>query len=186
MKLTNILFVAIAFMIVFASCKGNNQDSSVNTQDTAGLAAFRQQKLIEAQMADQAKIDSLAQVKAEEMNATKATRAAVASKSSSSSSSVRRSSSSSSSSRSSGSSSSARSGSSSNDGYASAPAQTTTQRQGISKAAKGAMIGAGTGAVAGAIINKRNRGAGAVIGGVVGGAAGYGIGRAQDKKDGRY
>ena len=48
------------------------------------------------------------------------------------------------------------------------------------------MIGAGTGAVAGAIINKRNRGAGAVIGGVVGGAAGYGIGRAQDKKDGRY
>lgn len=176
--------MAVAFMMIFAACKGNNQDNTTASQDTAGLAAFRQQKLLEAQMADQAKIDSLAQVKAEEMNAAKAATAATAVRaaSSSSSSSARRSSSSSSS-RSSG---NTVSSGSSNDGYASAPAQTAPQRQGISKAAKGAMIGAGTGAVAGAIINKKNRGAGAVIGGVVGGAAGYGIGRSQDKKDGRY
>ena len=182
MKLRNLLFAAVSFMIVFASCKGNNQDATTNTQDTAGLAAFRQQKLIDAQLADQAKIDSLAQVKAEEMNAAKAKTSAVATRSSGTSSR------SSSTSRSSSSRSSSVSSGSSNDGYASAPAQTQTapQRQGISKAAKGAMIGAGTGAVAGAIINKRNRAAGAVIGGVVGGAAGYGIGRSQDKKDGRY
>lgn len=59
------------------------------------------------------------------------------------------------------------------------------QRQGISKAAKGTIIGTVGGAAAGAIINKRNRGAGAVIGGVVGGATGYTIGRAADRRDGR-
>ncbi len=57
---------------------------------------------------------------------------------------------------------------------------------GWSKAAKGAVIGAGSGAVLGAVINKRNRAVGAVIGGVAGGAVGYGIGRHMDKKDGRY
>ena len=58
-------------------------------------------------------------------------------------------------------------------------------RQGMSKAAKGTIIGTVGGAAAGAIINKRNRGAGAVVGGIVGGATGYTIGRAQDRKDGR-
>jgi uncharacterized protein YcfJ len=61
-----------------------------------------------------------------------------------------------------------------------------TQRRGWSKAAKGAVIGGVAGGAAGAIINKRNRVAGGVIGGVIGAAAGYGIGRAQDKRDGRY
>lgn len=65
-----------------------------------------------------------------------------------------------------------------------APA-TTTKKKGWSRAAKGAVIGAGSGAIAGAIINKRNRAAGAVIGGIIGGGVGYGIGRAQDKKNGR-
>lgn len=59
-------------------------------------------------------------------------------------------------------------------------------KQGWSKAAKGAAIGAGSGAVLGAVINKKNRAVGGVIGGVAGGAVGYGIGRAKDKKDGRY
>ena len=71
-----------------------------------------------------------------------------------------------------------------------APVATTTQpaaaqKKGWSKAAKGTVIGAGSGAVLGAVINKKNRAAGAVIGGVVGGGAGYGIGRSKDKKDGR-
>jgi hypothetical protein len=61
-----------------------------------------------------------------------------------------------------------------------------TKRKGWSKAAKGTVIGAGSGAVAGAIINKRNRAAGAAIGAVIGGGVGYGIGRSQDKKDDRH
>jgi YMGG-like Gly-zipper len=68
--------------------------------------------------------------------------------------------------------------------YAAAPV--ATRKKGWSKAAKGTVIGAGTGAVAGAIINKKNRGVGAVIGGILGAGAGYGIGRSMDKKDGRY
>lgn len=63
--------------------------------------------------------------------------------------------------------------------------QTAPQKQGMSKAAKGTIIGAVGGAAAGALINKKNRAAGAVVGGVVGGAGGYVIGRSQDKKDGR-
>jgi hypothetical protein len=63
---------------------------------------------------------------------------------------------------------------------------TAQQKKGWSKAAKGAVIGGVAGGAAGAIINKRNRVAGGVIGGVIGAAAGYGIGRAKDKKDGRY
>jgi hypothetical protein len=61
-----------------------------------------------------------------------------------------------------------------------------TQKKGISKAAKGAIIGGVVGAAAGAVINKQNRVVGAVIGGVAGAAGGYGIGRGMDKKDGRY
>ena len=59
-------------------------------------------------------------------------------------------------------------------------------KKGISKAAKGAVIGGAGGAVLGAVINKRNRVAGGVIGGVIGAGVGYGIGRGMDKKDGRY
>lgn len=62
---------------------------------------------------------------------------------------------------------------------------TETKKKGWSKAAKGAVIGAGTGAAAGAIISKK-KGKGAIIGGVIGGAGGYILGRSKDKKDGRY
>ena len=61
-----------------------------------------------------------------------------------------------------------------------------TKPKGWSKAAKGTVIGAGSGAVLGAIIDKKNRAVGAAIGGVAGGAVGYGVGRHMDKKDGRY
>jgi hypothetical protein len=59
------------------------------------------------------------------------------------------------------------------------------QKKGWSAKAKGAVIGAGVGAAAGAIINKRNRGVGAIIGGVLGAGAGTGVGAIIDKKHGR-
>jgi thiamine pyrophosphate-dependent acetolactate synthase large subunit-like protein len=62
----------------------------------------------------------------------------------------------------------------------------TVRRKRWSKAAKGAVIGAGSGAIIGAVVNKRNRAVGAVVGGVLGGGAGYVIGRDMDKRDGRY
>ena len=71
--------------------------------------------------------------------------------------------------------------SSESSGAAKAP-----QKNGWSKAAKGAVIGVVAGGVAGAVINKRNRVAGGVIGAVVGAGGGYVIGRGMDKKDGRY
>lgn len=74
------------------------------------------------------------------------------------------------------------SGNYSNDGAGTTQA---AQPQGMSKAAKGAIIGTVGGAAAGAIISKKNRALGAVIGGVAGGATGYTIGRSQDRKDGR-
>ncbi|MDQ6609970.1 MAG: glycine zipper domain-containing protein [Bacteroidota bacterium] len=77
-------------------------------------------------------------------------------------------------------------GSSSNSSVGNSTSQNTARKKGWSKAAKGAVIGGAGGAVIGAVINKRNRGVGAVIGGVLGAGAGYGIGRSKDKKDGRY
>ncbi|MER3497215.1 MAG: hypothetical protein C4308_00545 [Chitinophagaceae bacterium] len=61
------------------------------------------------------------------------------------------------------------------------------KRKGWSRAAKGAVIGAGTGAVVGAVVSKDgHRVKGAVIGGVLGAGGGYVIGRHLDKKHGRY
>jgi hypothetical protein len=60
----------------------------------------------------------------------------------------------------------------------------TTQKEGWSNSAKGAVIGGVGGAVAGAVISKK-KGQGAIIGGAVGAAGGYIIGRAKDKKEGR-
>ncbi|GAB4093664.1 glycine zipper 2TM domain-containing protein [Flaviaesturariibacter terrae] len=91
--------------------------------------------------------------------------------------------------RRSSSSSAGRRSSSSSSGSMSSSSSSTAQapaRKGWSKAAKGAVIGGVAGAAAGAVINKKNRAAGAVIGGILGAAGGYGIGRAGDKKDGRY
>lgn len=61
---------------------------------------------------------------------------------------------------------------------------TAGEKKGISKAAKGAIIGGVGGAVVGAVVSKK-KGTGAVIGGAAGAAGGYIIGRKQDKKDGR-
>jgi hypothetical protein len=67
--------------------------------------------------------------------------------------------------------------------YQDAPAE--AQKKGWSAKAKGAVIGTAVGAASGAIINKRNRGVGAIIGGVLGAGAGTGIGAIIDKKQGR-
>lgn len=73
---------------------------------------------------------------------------------------------------------------SSGSGTSSQPSQTVAKKKGWSKAAKGTVIGAGSGAVIGAVISKK-KGKGAIIGGVLGAGVGYGIGRSKDKKDGR-
>ncbi|MBK8710781.1 MAG: glycine zipper 2TM domain-containing protein [Niastella sp.] len=57
------------------------------------------------------------------------------------------------------------------------------KKTGISKSAKGAIIGGVGGAVVGAVIGKNAKGA--ILGGVIGAAGGYVLGRKQDKKDGR-
>ena len=74
-----------------------------------------------------------------------------------------------------------------NDGGGTMTSETSqaAKKEGLSKAAKGAIIGGVGGAVAGAVINKKNRTAGAVVGAVIGAGGGYVLGRQQDKKDGR-
>lgn len=56
------------------------------------------------------------------------------------------------------------------------------EKKGMSKTAKGAIIGGAAGAVGGAIISKK-KGVGAVVGAATGAAAGAIIGKQQDKKD---
>jgi len=57
------------------------------------------------------------------------------------------------------------------------------KKEGISKGAKGAIIGGVGGAVVGGILSKKGKGA--VIGGVIGAAGGYILGRKKDRQDGR-
>jgi hypothetical protein len=56
------------------------------------------------------------------------------------------------------------------------------KKKGLNNAAKGAIIGLGTGAAAGAVINKNNRGKGAVVGGVIGAIGGAVGGAVIDKQ----
>ncbi|MES2702795.1 MAG: YMGG-like glycine zipper-containing protein [Bacteroidota bacterium] len=62
------------------------------------------------------------------------------------------------------------------------PAPVAAKKKGWSSKAKGAVIGAGAGAATGAIVNKRNRGVGALIGGAAGAAVGLGTGAIIDHK----
>lgn len=57
--------------------------------------------------------------------------------------------------------------------------------KGWSHAAKGTVVGVGTGAITGALLNKEHRGRGALIGAIIGAGSGYIIGRTTDKKTGR-
>jgi len=74
---------------------------------------------------------------------------------------------------------------SSSNASATAQAPVASRKKGWSHRARGAAVGAGAGAVTGALVNKNNRGVGALIGGVVGAASGYIIGNEVDKKKGR-
>jgi hypothetical protein len=70
----------------------------------------------------------------------------------------------------------------SNSGTAVTTTSTTTKKKkGWSGAAKGTVIGAGSGAIIGAIVSKK-KGAGAIIGGLIGAGAGYAVGNESDKK----
>lgn len=69
-----------------------------------------------------------------------------------------------------------------NSGSGNYPTQ-PVRRRGISKAAKGAIIGGVGGAVIGGVIGKNAKGA--IIGGAAGAAGGYILGRSKDRKDGR-
>jgi hypothetical protein len=60
--------------------------------------------------------------------------------------------------------------------------ENTKKKKKWSNTAKGAVIGAGAGAVAGAVLDKNNRGAGAVIGGLAGAGVGAGTGAVIDHK----
>ena len=64
----------------------------------------------------------------------------------------------------------------------STPAKVYKKKRKISRTAEGALIGAGVGAISGAIIDKNNRGKGAIIGGVIGAGVGAGAGAVLDKK----
>ena len=59
-------------------------------------------------------------------------------------------------------------------------------KKGLSKTAKGAIIGGVVGAGTGAVVNKKNRLAGGVVGGVIGAGSGAVIGHELDKKSGKH
>jgi hypothetical protein len=173
--------VLVALTIGVFALTATSCNSSEDRQREADMAA--QQRTLDSmklEMARNQAIDSMnevARIREEEEKAAKAAAVASASR------------------RSSGSSRSSSSGSSSYNGagytqpVAASPAPVVVQeeekKKGWSAKAKGAVIGAGVGAASGAIINKRNRGAGAIIGGVGGAAVGTGVGAIIDKKKGR-
>jgi hypothetical protein len=150
---------SVAAMITACNNHGNTgkENTDVVPADTAGLAAF---KAKQAQDSIQALADSVRRADALAAAARKPKAHTSRTKSSSVS-------------------------STKNESMAYETNNAAEQKKGWSKKAKGAVIGAGAGAAVGAVVNKKNRVAGGVIGGVVGGAAGYGIGRHEDKKDGR-
>lgn len=173
---------------IFAACNSNpktdvKSTTTISQQDTAGLAAFKLQQ-------EQLKEDELIQTEGiydgnstnnsngnapvVSNNTQRRVSSAPARRSTASRSTTAR--------RSSGSGTS--SGSSGGSGtVAQAPAP--AQKEGWSKAAKGAVIGGASGAVVGAVVSKK-KGKGAVIGGILGAGGGYVIGRSKDKRDGRY
>ncbi|RYY89322.1 MAG: glycine zipper 2TM domain-containing protein [Chitinophagaceae bacterium] len=148
--------------MTLAACNSNPSANTAPVQDTTGLSAFQQQRM-----------QNLAAAELDTQAATPAVQPAVVRP-------VRTTPRRSTSSSSSGSGSTA-STSGSGTTEAAVPA-----KKGISKTAKGAIIGGTAGAVGGALINKKNRGAGAVIGGIIGAGAGAVIGNQADKKDGRH
>lgn len=158
-KTLSLVTLTVIFAIMMTSCKSGIAPQPVASYDTVGLAAFQQWKFEQYQAAMSAPVA-----------VTPVTHTAVAKKKRVTSKST----------------GNYGSGSMSNTSTHTAETAPIVKKKGMSKAAKGAIIGGAGGAVLGAVINKRNRVAGGIIGGVLGGGVGYGIGRSQDKKDGRY
>lgn len=156
-------FPAIVALLTLAACNSNPKVTPPTPQDTTGLAAFQQQRLHNISTSE---LDSQARVATVQPAAVRQVRTVRKSTASSASG---------------GGGSTA---SSSGSGTAAAPA--AAEKKGISKTAKGAIIGGVAGAAGGALINKKNRAAGAVIGGIVGAGAGAVIGNQADKRDGRH
>ncbi|GAB4093576.1 putative periplasmic lipoprotein [Flaviaesturariibacter terrae] len=162
------IFPALCALMTLAACN-SNPTAKTGTTDTTGLAAYQQQGL--QNIALRAELDSTEKAKSA-VPAAQQVRYVT----------QHRTSSTSSSSRGGATGTTSSSGSTgSNSGTAAAPAK----KKGISKTAKGAIIGGVAGAAGGALINKKNRGVGAVVGGLIGAGAGAVIGSTQDRKDGR-
>ena len=167
MKRLTSLFAAAALTLGMAACH------STDTDKNAAAVASQEATIdsMKMEMAKQRVVDSMENIAALEKEAAKATPARRSTTQPSRS----------------GTNTVYSSGASySNGAYATPdPVVTTPAKRGWSAKAKGAVIGAGAGAVGGAIINKKNRGAGAVIGGLGGAAIGTGVGAIIDRKKGR-
>jgi uncharacterized protein YcfJ len=153
-----VVSLVVLFMIFFASCKNETKVAGVtNTADTTGMA----QRIIDS-IAAESEMSKAAAAEAE----TPAVRKSSESKNTSSS--------------------AAEIKKEDAQSVSNESQNEAKEKNGISKTAKGAIIGGVVGAGTGAVVNKKNRAAGAVVGGVVGAGAGAVIGNELDKKDGRH
>lgn len=167
-----ILTITIA-ALGFTACKSNDDQTKnigreglvQSSNDTTGFAAFKEEQAQKLQAADRMRADSLQILKdsIKEIHKDIAEDNATESKRSNESSS--------------------RTVASSSSSESTHSTSTVKKKKGMSKAAKGTIIGAGAGALTGALVTKHKRGVGALIGAAVGGGTGYVIGHSQDKKD---
>lgn len=178
----SVLFIALSWMLM--SCKGSGSQN-INTTDTAGLAAFNAQKLSDSLQnlpeneKSQAGNEAAGSSSRQSFNGSRNDNSEDGAMKSENSE-VANSDDQSTGGASSDEVSSNNESSTSTDQTVSA--EPVQKKKKFSSAAKGALIGAGSGAVLGAVVSKRNRGLGAVVGAAVGGGAGYGIGKHKDNK----
>jgi hypothetical protein len=151
-----VVSLAALFMIFFASCKNETKVAGVSTVDTTGMA----QRIIDSIAAESEMSKDAAENEAAPVKQSSQTKNT--------------------------SSSSSASGKEETQTVNNESQNEAKEKKGLSKTAKGAIIGGVVGAGTGAVVNKKNRAAGAVVGGVVGAGAGAVIGNELDKKDGRH
>jgi uncharacterized protein YcfJ len=152
-----VVSLAVLFMIFFASCKNETKVAGVsNTVDTTGMA----QRIIDSIAAESQMSKDAPENESNPVKQTSQTKNT--------------------------SSSTAASNNEEAQAVNNESQNEAKEKKGLSKTAKGAIIGGVVGAGTGAVVNKKNRAAGAVVGGVVGAGAGAVIGNELDKKDGRH
>ena len=180
------VFWLVALMsaaILLASCKGNSSSSeAVNPSDTAGLAAFNAQKAADSAAALNNEQQPGGQNSAGESRQSYTSGAADNADGDGNSGAVKSINDDNSGSNTDGNSAGSVASGDESGATGNSAEATTAKKKRFSNAAKGALIGAGSGAVVGAVVAKKNRGLGAVIGAAVGGGAGYGIGKHKDNK----